>query len=171
MDGCHNHLRERRWQSLASILSDPELFPEQGLGSRRAQGNDHPRLQQADLFLKPGIAGPHFCRSRLFVEPPAAFDRNKFEVLYCIRDVDSSAIDAGLFERRIEQSPSRPHEWMPLPVLLVSRLLADQHDLSVPRSLPEDRLSRVHPQITPSALLYGFTQLRQRWIRGDEISC
>jgi hypothetical protein len=60
---------------------------------------------------------------------------------------------------------------MPLPVLLVSRLLADQHDLSVPRSLPEDRLSRVHPQITPSALLYGFTQLRQRWIRGDEISC
>jgi hypothetical protein len=46
---------------------------------------------------------------------------------------------------------------MSLTVLLVARLLSDQHHVGVAGPFTEHGLGRVHPQVAPSAAGGGFT--------------
>src|ERR1700687_158661 len=54
--------------------------------------------------------------------------RLPFEVLHGIGDIDFAAIDVGLFQTFIEQSPRRTDKGSSLFVFLVSWLFADHHD-------------------------------------------
>lgn len=57
-------------------------------------------------------------------------------MLHRIRQVDPSTVDAGLRQRGIEELSGRPDEWVTEPVLLVSRLLTNQHDVGPPEPSP-----------------------------------
>ena len=69
------------------------------------------------------------------------------EVLDGIRDVRRRAVDARLDERVVEDSPRRADERLAGPVLLVARLLADQHHLRSRRALAEHGLGPNFPEV------------------------
>ena len=77
---------------------------------------------------------------RLVVDAPfAALD--ELEMLDRIGDVDRRAVDPGLLERDVEQLPGRADERPSGEVLLVTRLLADEHDRGIQRTFAEHGLS------------------------------
>ena len=64
----------------------------------------------------------------------------ELEMLDRVGDVGALAVDSRLRERAIEQLPGRPDERTPGQILLIARLLADEHDLRVERPFAEHRL-------------------------------
>src|SRR5262249_11314504 len=64
----------------------------------------------------------------------------------------------------------RTDERVSLPILLVARLLADQHQLRVPRAFTKYRLRGVEPQPAPATPRRGHSQLGKRGVRRDEVS-
>src|SRR5439155_13331338 len=77
--------------------------------------------------------------------PPLAA-RLPLEVLDRVGHVGGPSLDARLLETAVEQSPRRPHERLPGPVLLVARLLADEHHLRGGPSGTEDGLRGGFPE-------------------------
>ena len=71
-----------------------------------------------------------------------AAPRREFEVLDRVGDVDPPPVDAGLFQRHVQQLSRWPDERPADDVLLIARLLADEHDLGVVRSFTEHGLRR-----------------------------
>ena len=67
----------------------------------------------------------------------------ELEMLDRIGDEHLAAVDAGIDDRAVEHAACRTDERMALSVLLVARLLADQHDLGVPRPFSRHNLRRV----------------------------
>jgi hypothetical protein len=59
-----------------------------------------------------------------------------------VGDIDSAAIDASVTQRVVENLSGRPDKWPTQKILLITRLLADQHDRRMDRSLAEHDLSR-----------------------------
>ena len=66
--------------------------------------------------------------------------RGELEVLDCIGDVDRAAVDAGLLHRPVHHLAGRADEWAADRVLLIARLLADEHRRRVRRTLAEHGL-------------------------------
>jgi hypothetical protein len=66
--------------------------------------------------------------------------RLPLEVLHHVGDVDLLAIDPRLLQRVVEELAGRSHEGMPLLVLLIAGLLADEHDLAPRRALAKHGL-------------------------------
>jgi hypothetical protein len=95
-----------------------------------------------------------------------------FEVLDGVRYVGVLARHAGRFERPVEQAPGRADEGQALLVLLVARLLADQHDARMRRAGAEHRLRRVRPERAGLALARflaeGFQGLRHATLESPE---
>src|SRR5262249_53444396 len=85
--------------------------------------------------------------------------RDELEVLHRVGHVEFFAIEAGLDERAIEHFARGPHERRPAQILLVTRLLADEHDARVGRATAEDRLGGVTEEI---AALAAGRRLLQR---------
>ena len=78
------------------------------------------------------------------MQPPLPA-RLELEMLDRIGHVNAPAIDAGLLERLVQKKPGGSHERAAGEILAISRLLADQHDLRVGRSLAKHRLGRIPP--------------------------
>jgi hypothetical protein len=67
---------------------------------------------------------------------------DEFEMFDGVRDPNLVPVDAGVPQRPIEDFSSRPDERPPSRVLLISGLLAHQHQPGRWRSLAEDGLRR-----------------------------
>src|SRR5690348_2483553 len=126
MDRRGHALGEVRLEPLAALLRDAELLAEERLRRRRAEADEHRRLHDRELRLEPGAAGHLLGPARLRVDAPLPA-RLPLEVLDRVRDVDLPAVDPREIERLVEQAPRRPDERAALLVLLVARLLADEH--------------------------------------------
>ena len=87
--------------------------------------------------------------------------RLPLEVLDGVRHVDVVAIDPGGLEGTVEDASGRADERTALPVLLVSRLLAHQHDVRRGASLAEHRLGRVPVQRAGGAALHRSPHHRE----------
>ena len=141
---------QRRSQHLATLLADAKGGPHDRLRRGGAEENEHARADHLDLGLQPGPAGADLARVRLLVQAPPAATRPP-EVLDRVGDVDPRAVDARLVQGLLEQAPGRADERLALEVLLVARLLADQHQLRALAALPEDSLGGVLPQFAAPA--------------------
>ena len=76
-----------------------------------------------------------------------------------IRDIDPAAVDLGLVQGAFQQAARWPDERLTLQVLLVARLLADQHHPGVLGALAEHGLGGLTPQVTGLAGGRGLLQL------------
>src|SRR5439155_21216166 len=95
-----------------------------------------------DLPLEPRAARQLLGAIRLVVDAPLAAGL-PLEVLDRVRDVGLPAVNPRVGERAVEQLPRGPDERRAGEILLVARLLADEHHLGRDQPLAEDGLRRV----------------------------
>ncbi len=76
------------------------------------------------------------------MDPPFAA-RFPFEMLDRVRDVNRVAVDPRLLQRAIEELSGRTDEWLAAQVLLVARLLAEQHHRRLFWYFAENGLGRI----------------------------
>src|SRR6476620_2818934 len=129
-------------ERLTADLRDCNDPADQGPGSSGAERDRHRRTDQLALLLDPPAARSDLAGVGLVVDPslPA---RNEFEMLNGIGDVNARAIDSSLFERGIEHFARGPDERATRQIFLVARLLTNEHDRCVERTLAEHRLRGV----------------------------
>ena len=72
MDGGDRFLRERRLDEFASLPRDAEVAAEECLRRRGPQADEHARLQNGDLGVKPWAAGADLLPVRLLVDASLA---------------------------------------------------------------------------------------------------
>src|SRR5688572_33081656 len=111
-----------------------------------AESDNRFRLDQGDLGVEPHATRLDFAVARLLVYPSLAA-RFPLEMLDDVREVDVLGIDARFFERASQQLTGWTNEWPTLHVLDVARLLADQHETYVARTLAEHGLGRATPEV------------------------
>src|SRR5207245_2830257 len=111
---------------LAAMRRHLELAPEERLRGGRAKADDRARLDQFNLGVQPRPACGDLAGVRLLVNPALAA-RLPFEMLDDVRHVHALAIDAGVFERLVEQAAGRTDERASCEILGVTRLFADEH--------------------------------------------
>src|SRR5438046_10443265 len=126
MNGREDVSRQRRGNELSALLSDTKPWPEESLGSRRAEANESRGMDQGDLGVEPRPAGGDLGRVRLGVNPPLAA-RLPLEVLHRVCDVGLTPIDTGLLEGSIEHLTGRTDERPATQVLVFCRVLAEGH--------------------------------------------
>jgi hypothetical protein len=78
--------------------------------------------------------------------------------LTAIRDVRAGPVDPGLLERLVEEPSGRADERLPPAVLLVSGLLADEHQVGRAPALADHRLGRVLPEPAAAAALNRLSE-------------
>ena len=103
------------------------------------------------------------------MQPAASLDGDELEVLDRVGEVHSPAVYARLFQRLVQQATRWPDERVSLPVFLIAGLLAYQHQLRRSGTFSEDRLGRVHPEITPPAASGGFPEPGEGGPRWNEV--
>ena len=152
------------------MLCHPERAAEQRLCGGAAEGHHQPGPDQPELFSQPGIARPHLGGTGLLVKP--ALDQllpHELEVLDGVGDVDLGAVDPRRLQPLVQQSPRGSYERPADAVLLVARLLPDEHHPGLRGALPEHGLCGVDPEVAAAALLRGLAELRQSGARRDEV--
>ena len=110
------HGREQQcWQSglngLAPVAGDAEILSKQSLGGAGSQANYHLRLHHIQFGVEPGAARLDFRGAGLLMDAAfPAFGGCPAEMLYYVRDIDGTAIDARFGERLIKNPARRPDE-------------------------------------------------------------
>ena len=127
----------------SAVARDAERGTHHGLRRGGAEGDNQVRGKNGQLGLEPGPAGGNFAGIRLLVQAALAFRRLEFEVLDRIGHIDVPAVDAGFLQRSVEQTAGGADEWMAGPVLLITRLLADEDDTRGGWAFAEDHLGGV----------------------------
>ena len=116
------------------------------LNGGRAETDDHRRADFRQFGHQPRPAGFHFARARLLVNPALSSSvrrrRGPAEMLDGVGEIDGRTIEAGIDERAIEQRTSRPDKRMPITILGIPRLLANQDDPGIGRPLAKYGLRR-----------------------------
>ena len=130
MDGGHHHRRQVGVDQAAPIPGDAEAASEQGLGRRGAEADEHARVHGLQFGRQPRPARLDLFCVGLLVDSALAL-RRPLEVLDGVGDVHLGPIDPRRFQRLVEHPPRGSDEGAALLVLLVARLLADEHDLGV----------------------------------------
>src|SRR4029077_21140666 len=82
---------------------------------------------------------------------PALAALGPLEVLNGVGEVYLGAVDAGLVQGPVQDSPGRPDERTPLLVLLIARLLAEKHHRRIRLSLSEHGRRRALVQVAARA--------------------
>src|SRR5688572_473317 len=157
MDRRDNPRRGRARNNLTALLHQLEAGAEHRLRSGGAETDDNRRLHGAQLRFQPRAARLHFRRTRLLVDAPLA-TRLPLEVFYGVGDIHLIARDAGVGKRLVEQRARGPDKRLPLPVLLIARLLADEHHPRALRPCPEHDLCGGLIEIAPAAFVRGRAQ-------------
>src|SRR5205085_10238468 len=125
---------------------------EQRLRRGRAETHDELRSHRRDLRLEPRKTGLDLVVAGLLVEPAlAAARRLPFEVLHDVGHVDLGPIDAGLAEGAVEEPSRRTDERRALAILLVARLLTDEHDRRARGPFAEDGLRGARVEVAARA--------------------
>ena len=143
---------------------DGDGAPHQRGRGRRPERNRQARAHEGDLLVEPPAAGFDLARVGLLMQSALAA-RLVLEVLDRVGDVDLRPVDAGRFERLIENLPCRADERAPGEILPVAWLLADEHHLRRSRAFAEHGLGSVAPQRTAPACRRVRAQVRQ--VGGD----
>ena len=89
------------------------------------------------------------------------------EMLDGVRDVDVLAGDPGALQPAIEHSTGGSDERVTLQVLAITRRLADEHQLGVPRPFSHHGLRGGLPKVARAAFLDGLAEVRQGGARRD----
>jgi hypothetical protein len=118
----------------------------------RPHGDDHRGLDDCALQILPPAAAIDLMGIGPLVQAALAAHL-VLEVLDRIGDEHLVAGDAGVSESTIQHPSGGPDERQSGQILLVTGLLADQHDRSTPRPLPRHRLRRIAVQRTAPALV------------------
>src|SRR5438067_2064459 len=113
---------------------------------RCTQCDDDARTNGADLALQPFVAGGHLALRRRLVNAPLTA-RLPAEMLDRVGQIEIGGRDAGLAKHVAQQLAGRTDEGLALLILLVARLLADQHQPRLVRAFAAHSLRRALPQI------------------------
>jgi hypothetical protein len=151
---------ERRRDQLPAVTGDAECRAQERLGGSGAEAYHHTRFHQCHLAIEPWPAGGDLAPIRLLLDAPLAA-RLPAEVLRHVRDVRLRAVDSGLGERPLQELSRRADERPTGEILVVARLLADEHQGRVRLAVPADRLGGPLPEVTRPALLRRPAQRRQ----------
>jgi hypothetical protein len=108
------------------------------------------RMYGIDFRCQPGSTGRHFSRRWAFMFPTLALWL-PFEVFDGVRDVHLVARDTGFHQRFIKQPAGGAHKGMPLQILLIAGLLADEDKLCMRSAFSKDGLSGPLVQIAAGA--------------------
>ena len=110
-------------------------------------------MDQFELPLDPDVARRDVRARRLLVETPFAVRAGApTEMLDDVRDERGLSVDAGDLQGVRKDPARRADERVALDVLLVARLLADEHQRGRHRALPEHRLGRPFPELASTAV-------------------
>jgi hypothetical protein len=124
--------------------------------------NDRPRTDQAEFVVEPGAAGGGFAGGRFLVDPAGAPGATlPLEVLNRIGDVDLGSLDPGRRQRAVEDDARRADKGVTLAVLLIARLLADEHERRMRRPLAKHGLGCPRPEVAVPAVEGGRPHRRQ----------
>ena len=167
MDGGRDERCEVRVEQLAAVLREAERTPHQRLCRGGAEQHERLRLDHAQLLLQPRAAGVDLEALRGLVDAAAAA-LLELEVLDGVRHVGLVARDAGRLEPLVELPAGRPHERLAGEVLLVARLLADEHHARPLQALAEDGLGGAAPEVAAAAVGGGLAQRAERALFGQE---
>src|SRR4051812_29150411 len=152
---------EWRSHDLAAILCDAERRTEERLRRGRTERDDQIGLHELQLEPEPVLARGHLGAIRFLVDAPLSL-RRPLEVLHRVRHVHALPIDARFDQRFVEEVPGWPDERLADLVLLITGLLAHEHDVRGAWSLAEDRLRPRLPEIARTAPLRGVFDRAQR---------
>src|SRR6266496_5423586 len=167
MDRGGDERREIRLYEGSTALHHAEGWTQKSLRRCRAQADENLWLDQSELRVEPGPAGPDLDRIGLLVDALLAA-RLPLEVLDDVGDVGLRPVDAGLLQAGVEESSRRTDERPPFDVFTVARLLPDQDHQRVPRSLAEDSLRAPLPEGTGAATPRRLPQPGERRPVGNE---
>src|SRR5438105_8353415 len=161
MDRRDHDAATRGLHGAATFLGDAKSLAHDRLRGRGAEADDDLRLDEANFLLEPGMARSDLGVVRLLVDATRALLAPlPLEVLHGIRDVHVAALDPRFLEGAIEQLPRRTDERVASAILLVARLLADDHHAGILRSLAKDWLRSERPDTTATAGHRRVAQLR-----------
>ena len=154
---------------LSTLFGDTEGAPQQRTRRGRAQADHDLWSDGFHLRQQPGTTGADLVGVWFFVEAPLApsLGRLPLEVLDRVGDVRSSALDLRRLERLVQQPSRRAHEGQSSPILLVARLLTDQHERRVRVPRAEHGLGRTLPEGAGPTVGGSHPQSRDRR-RGPE---
>src|SRR5215471_7529123 len=110
--------------------------PEQGSASTCPQGDNDPGPHELELQIEPPFATVDFACRRLLMDPTLSA-RHIFEMLDGVCHIDLRPIYAGCCKGLGEHPTGGTNEGASLAVLLVSRLLADEHQCCRSRAFAE----------------------------------
>ncbi|OBH78330.1 hypothetical protein A5682_21205 [Mycobacterium mantenii] len=127
----------------AALRGHPKIGSQQRLCGGGAQADDDLRSHHLDLGDQPGPARDDLGAARLLVDASLAALAGELEVLDRVGLIDDVRIDAGVLQGAGQQSPRRPDERLAGAVLLVTGLLAHQHQRRAGMPAAEDRLGRI----------------------------
>ena len=127
MERGHRPGGPTRGQEEAALLHQSERGAEDRVRGGRAQTHEHLGMHRLQLRFQPGPAGEDLRLLRRLVQSALA-GVDELEMLDDVGEVELAAVEAHLAERAVEDLARRAHERQALPVLLVSRLLADQSE-------------------------------------------
>ena len=87
--------------------------------------------------------------------------RLELEVLHRVRNKHVLPCDSRFLQRAVENRTGRPHKRMPLLILLIPRLLSNEHHIRFTRPFARHSLRRVLPKLTAPACIHRIPQLTQ----------
>ena len=95
-----------------TLLKKAVVRPDDGVGSRGAQTNNQPRLDDGELRLEPWLAGRYFGGRWLLVDPSLAafFELKMFDG---VGEVDVPAFDSRAGEGAVRNTPAGPTNGRP----------------------------------------------------------
>lgn len=121
---CGEHrVRPWRFDGDSALLHDAEGRAEERLCGDGSETKHDRRSDDGDLLLEPRKTRAHLGGIRGLVQSPnAAGVSCPLEVLHRVGEIHILTIDAGRFERAIEQLSRRPHEWTSGSVFGIAKL-------------------------------------------------
>ena len=152
----------------AALLQDTEAGAEQRLGGNGAHQHEHPRRERRELGRQPRAARDGLRARRLLVQAARAASLPP-EVLDRVREVHAPAVDARRLHAVVEHAPGGSDERMPLRVLVIAGLLADQDELGIGGALAEHDLRALLPEIAAPAARGRATQMLEVAVVGQEL--
>src|SRR5215472_15141452 len=157
----HENLRtQRAFEDLTAVGEHSDLRSEKRTYRRCPEAHDDRWRDKANLAQQPIEASGDFLLGWSLVHSALA-SQLPAEMLHCVRDVNSGAVDPCLAQCALEQASGWTHKWLARQIFPIARLLADEHDPRVGTAFTAYRLCCSVPQRTTATVAYAFGELRQ----------
>ncbi|OBB91100.1 hypothetical protein A5779_24365 [Mycolicibacterium peregrinum] len=131
-------------EDLPSVTRDPKVIAQQGFSGSRSEKDHDLWGNRVQFSQDPWPARLHLGAAGGLVDTAfAALIGGELEVLHGVGQIELVAVDLGSGQGFVQEAAGRADEGLSCPVLLVTRLLADQHHPRGRSSGPENSLSGV----------------------------